>query len=306
MRKILIFLLIPLIIKVYADDASMLMAKAEINAGMAAISQFVPGGEVIAGFLTPFFDEIFGIGEPDPNAVILEKLDALRDEIMNRLTLIQNELQILKNEILNEIQWAIYENSFGGEIDKLKIQIEDLFLTLNTTNYLKDLSKNEKIVESAYKLGSNNQWDKEGNIIFRLENLANILAGQSFTDIDQRDLYQIVYDSFIARRMFSGEAYDDADYYIEKVMNIYFYGCSAIFQGLKNIELMTNFTNKDIESLSSIVKFHFYNTAVSSPKYISDKIKSIADKVFDIKNKDSVVSHYLAFKYKKNFVEIFL
>ena len=26
----------------------------------------------------------------------------------------------------------------------------------------------------------------------------------------------------------------------------------------------------------------------------------------DIKNKDSVVSHYLAFKYKKNFVEIFL
>ena len=299
MRKILIFLLIPLIIKVYADDASMLMAKAEINAGMAAISQFVPGGEVIAGFLTPFFDEIFGIGEPDPNAVILEKLDALRDEIMNRLTLIQNELQILKNEIFNEIQWAIYENSFGGEIDKLKIQIEDLFLTLNTTNYLKDLSKNEKIVESAFKLGSNNQWDKEGNIIFRLENLANILAGQSFTDTDQRDLYQIVYDSFIARRMFSGEAYDDADYYIEKVMNIYFYGCSAIFQGLKNIELMTNFTNKDIESLSSIVKFHFYNTAVSSPKYISDKIKSIADKVFDIKNKDSVVSHYLVFKYKK-------
>ena len=139
MRKILIFLLIPLIIKVYADDASMLMAKAEINAGMAAISQFVPGGEVIVGFLTPFFDEIFGIGEPNPNAVILEKLDALRDEIMNRLTLIQNELQILKNEILNEIQWAIFENSFGGEIDKLKIQIEDLFLTLNTTNYLEDL-----------------------------------------------------------------------------------------------------------------------------------------------------------------------
>ena len=106
--------------------------------------------------------------------------------------------------------------------------------------------------------------------------------------------------------MFSGEVYDDADNYLEKVMNIYFYGCSAIFQCLKNTQLMCNFTDKDIDSLSPVVKYHFENSAVGDPKYVSDQIKYIVDKVFDIKNKDSVVSHYLAFMYKKNFVEIFL
>ena len=53
--------------------------------------------------------------------------------------------------------------------------------------------------------------------------------------------------------MFSGEAYDDADNYLEKVMNIYFYGCSAIFQCLKITQLMCNFTDKDIESLFPVV-----------------------------------------------------
>ena len=33
--------------------------------------------------------------------------------------------------------------------------------------------------------------------------------------------------------------------------------------------------------------------------YVKAEIKSIANKVFDINNEDSVVSHYLIFKYKK-------
>ena len=50
--------------------------------------------------------------------------------------------------------------------------------------------------------------------------------------------------------MLSGEAYNDADNYLEKVMNIYFYGCSAIFQCLKNTQLMCNFIDKDIISFA--------------------------------------------------------
>ena len=101
MRIILLFLLISLIITDGAEDASMLIAKAEISAEIGAIGQFVPGGQAIAGFLTPFFDSIFDMGKPDPNAVILEKLDAIRDEIIVHLDRIEEELKILKNDILN-------------------------------------------------------------------------------------------------------------------------------------------------------------------------------------------------------------
>ena len=299
MRKILLFFLIPLILSDDADDAAMLIAKAEIGAGIAAISEFVPGGQIIAGFLTPFFDSIFDMGQPDPNAVILEKLDALRDEIVNRLDRIENELKIFKNDILDQIKGTIYINSFGSELNILKNQIEELVSTLNIVNNSKSYSNNEKIVECAFPIGNNKNWMEKEHIILNLKNLADVLAGKSFSLTDQRDLYQIVYDSFIPNRMFSGEAYDDTDNYIEKIMNIYFLGCSAILQSLKNAQLMCNFTDKDIESLSTLVKAHYLSSAVGDPGIASVQIKSIADKVFDIKNKDSVVSHYLAFKYKK-------
>ena len=100
--------------------------------------------------------------------------------------------------------------------------------------------------------------------------------------------------------MLSGEAYDDSDNYIEKVINIYFYGCSVIFHYLRNLQLMSNFTEKEVESLLPLSNQRYYST-YTDPDVISVQIKSIADIVFDIKNKDSAFSHYLAFKYKKKF-----
>ena len=297
MRKILLFLLIPLII---TDDAEMLIVKSTINSGIDAIRQFVPENQTIAGFLPPFFDAIFDMGQPDPNAVILERLNVLRDEIMSRLDRIENELKILNNNILNEIRGTIYISGLGYELNQLKARIEALVSTLNMIIDSKRYSNNEKIVEIVYLIGKHQEWMGEGNIVFNLKQLADILAGNFFSWTEQRDLYQFVYDSCIFNRMFSGEAYDDSDIYIEKVINIYFYGCSAIFQSLRNAQLMYNFTEKDIESLSPLVKNHFYSVVVN-PNIVTTQMKSIADKVFDLKNKDSVVSHYLAFKYKKKF-----
>ena len=70
------------------------------------------------------------MGKPDQNAVILEKLNATRDEIMGRLDRIEEEPKILKNDILNQITVTIYINSFGGELNiYLKIKLKDLFQT---------------------------------------------------------------------------------------------------------------------------------------------------------------------------------
>ena len=70
------------------------------------------------------------MGKPDPNAVILEKLDSIRDEIMGRLDRIEEEPKILKNDILNQITVTIYINSFGGELNiHLKTKLKDWFQT---------------------------------------------------------------------------------------------------------------------------------------------------------------------------------
>ena len=75
--------------------------------------------------------------------------------------------------------------------------------------------------------------------------------------------------------MFSGEAYDDSDNYIEKVINIYLYGCSAIFQSLENAYLLCNFTDNDIESLSPLIKEHYYSTAVIESELVTELMRSV-------------------------------
>ena len=297
MREILIFLLIPLVIT--DDAANILIAKSTIDAGLGAIRQFVPGGQVIAGFLATFFDAVLKVDKPDPSKELIKKLDDIENEIKNRLNLIENEIKYLGKDIFERIKGTIYINSFGTDLNNLKTQIEFLVSTLTINSNSTKLTHNEIIVENAFTIGNNKNWMQPGHMIFNLKNLADTLAGNTFSTAEPRDLYQIVYDNFVPDNMFSGEAYDDSDYYIEKVMNIYLYGCSAIFQSLENAYLLCNFTDNDIESLSPLIKEHYYSTVVSEPRLVTELMRSIAEKVFNIKNESSVISHYLAFKYKK-------
>ena len=304
MRKIWLFLLIPLIITL--DEFERFIVKGAISAGMAAIGKFVPGGGIITGILNPIINSFFKTEEPDPNEKVIEHINSMKKEITSRLDQLEKDLSYQGKSILDSITGTIYINSFGSELNNLRNQIEGLVSTMTITDSSKTLSNNEKIVENAYTIGSNKNWMEKGNIILNLKNLADTLAGKTFSETEPRDLYQIIYDSFIYKRMFSGEAYDDADLYIEKVMDIYIYGCSVIIESLRNTQLMCNFTNEDIESLSPLVKSHYYSSAVGDPDYVFAQIKFIADKVFDVNSTDSVISHYLIFKYKKKIGEICL
>ena len=188
MRKIFLFLLIPLII---ADDAEMLIIKSTIDAGIDAIRQYVQENQVIAAFLTSFFDAIFDMDHPDPNAEILEKLNTLRDLIMNRLDQIENELEIRNKDILKGIDGTIYENSLGKELFKLKAQVEHLVSALNIIIKSKSYSNNEKIVENAYIIGSHQKWAEEGNIVFNFKKLSDILNGNYFSSTDQKIYFKL-------------------------------------------------------------------------------------------------------------------
>ena len=115
----------------------------------------------------------------------------------------------------------------------LKNQIEGLVSNLNTTINSKSYSNKEKIVESAFFIGNNVKWIDQGNIIFQLNNIADILSGNTYALTNHRDFYQIIYDSFITKRLFSGEAYDDADNYLEKVNEYLFLWMFGYFSKFK-------------------------------------------------------------------------
>ena len=58
--------------------------------------------------------------------------------------------------------------------------------------------------------------------MFNIKKLGEVLSGNTFTDIQSRNFFQIIYEANTLKSLFSGEAYDRSLLYIEKVMQVYF------------------------------------------------------------------------------------
>ena len=92
--------------------------------------------------------------------------------------------------------------------------------------------------------------DNHRKWMFNIKKLGEVLSGNTFTDKQGRNFFEIIYEANTLKSLFSGEANDRSLLYIEKVMQVYFYGCSVMLGILKNSMLLTNFTAEDIEALS--------------------------------------------------------
>ena len=301
MKNIFIYLLISFFI--YASGQEVDLNEILYSIGVFGLNILSKAGTLgyISSFVLGFAWESTFAPDKDPNKEMLKAINNARKEIISRLDEIEENIKLSKKDILNEIRGSNYVNGFGKSLDSLLIQINDLVDGFNANDNSKELTENEKIVENSFLIGNNADWIKKGNIIFNLKNLALVLSGQTFSDFQNRDLYQVLYDLNLKDWMFSGEIYDAFEPYIQKVLGIYFYGCSVILKGLKNSQFMTNFTETEIKDLSASVYNHYKSSAIASTQHILNQIKFISDKVFNISNKDSVISHYGVFIYKKKY-----
>lgn len=297
MKNIFIFLLIPFLISALDEELKKAIYYLSKN-GLLFLSTTGHFGQRLNEEFGEMVEDFLG---PPSLASSVKAINNLRKEIISHLDEIEKNIKLSKKDILNEIEGRNYINGFGRSMDSLLNQINDLVDGFNANDNSKELTENEKIVENAFLIGNNAEWIKEGNIIFNLKNLALILSGQTFSDFQNRDLYQVLYDLNLKDWMFSGEIYDACEPYIQKVLGIYFYGCSTILKGLKNSELMANFTETEIKDLSRAVYNHYKSSAIATSQHILNQIKFISDKVFNISNKDSVISHYGVFIYKKKY-----
>lgn len=301
MKNIFIYLLISFFI--YASGQEVDLDEIFYSIGVFGLNILSKVGisGYISSFVLGYTWEYTFAPDKDPNKEMLKAINNARKEIISRLHEIEENIKLSKKDIFNEIRGSNYVNGFGTSLDSLLVQINDLVDGFNTNDNSKELTENEKIVENSFLIGNNADWIKKGNIIFNLRNLALVLSGQTFSDFQNRDLYQVLYDLNLKDWIFSGEIYDAFEPYIQKVLGIYFYGSFAILKGLRNSELMSNFTETEIKDLRASVYNHYKSSAIASTQHILNQIKFISDKVFNISNKDSVISHYGVFIYKKKY-----
>ena len=111
-----------------------------------------------------------------------------------------------------------------------------------------------------------------------------------------------MYDFNVPNAMFSGEAYNKAKPYVDRVMLEYLYDYSVIAEGLEAVRTVADIKEGSTRynKLSGTAKKHYQECKPSGVKNINNKIRAINDKVIDGNSPDSVISHWAIFNHKAN------
>lgn len=259
------------------------------QAGLGLIRAYLPGGPVIVG---PLDTLISSFSDKGPSlSDISDEISALRDEINEQFSDIKKQMQNYTEQIENKIVDQTVIAGKGTGFDKLMTGLEETDRQINAINGDTTLNDKEKAVEIASLIGKNTEWIKNNNLLFGYQDFMNTLGSSSFADQKDRDLYQVVYNDFTSKVMFSGEALDMANPYISRVLLLGLYAYSINSQCLKAAKTVSEFTAADEGELNKdeLINYHAVKSLTS---IVNAKINDMNDRMFDMERSDSVVTHF--------------
>jgi hypothetical protein len=273
-----------------------IFSETAVKTGIACFGEFVPHGRAISPILEAIFSGCI-VKDPDPVDRLSDQIADMRREINSRLVSLEATVNRNTTVILNKIKNQTYINGFGSALDDLHTQASSIVTQINAFNNDNTLTDDERAVQIAALLENNADWTRSG-FVFNVKKIANALSGEVLADMDGRDLYQVLYDNEKADVMFSGEAYDNAETYVDRVMYEYFYAYSVMMQCFDAAKTVSEFTQTQIDALSATEK-SIYNRNPMRTSVIVGEMQAISSKVFDSEWESSVISHYAAFHYRK-------
>ena len=250
-------------------------------AGIGIIRQYAPGGQAIAGVLDTIINSFTQQGPSLSD--ISNDISALRGEISTQFADIKNQMKDYSEAIENKIVDQTVIAGKGVGFDKLMTELQATDRQISNINRDSSINDKEKAVEIACLIGKNSDWNKTSNLYYGYQDFMNTLSASSFADQKDRDLYQVVYSDFASKVMFSGEALDQSNPYIDRVMLLGLYAYSVNSQCLKAAQTVSQFTAEDEKMLNADELRNYYS------------VKSLT-KMFDTSRTDSVAAHYNNYK----------
>ena len=280
-------------------DKKMLKAESKLifgalNFGFAPV---FPGIEKVTGVL----EQLLGAsGVLDIKETTLDdvndNLNQLRKDIETKLEKISSQISQTGEYVLDQISNKLYVNGLGHELDSLHTTASGMAAQIKSIRNSSSLTEKEKLVEIAALIDSNKEWYKEGHFVFRIWNISNTLSGQTFSDLNNRDLYQVLYDTYLPQCLFTSEIYDKAAPYVERVMYEFFYGYSIMAECMKAAMDVAKFSNADVAALSQKQK-NQYTNIVSVKDVVEDEIMRESERILNIHDENSIFARYSNFLY---------
>ena len=166
--------------------------------------------------------------------------------------------------------------AYGATLDELavyaKMRAEGINFILTNKNY----SDIEKQVRIAELIGSSGDWysgSNQGNIMKSLEAAALVFKGQS--NVDSRDIYNVIYEINKNSSLFSGEAMNKSQSKIEKSVNGFIRNCGVVIECLKAHEAIAHLTQEQIDAMDPQTR-EIYTRIHTDSDTISSKVRAIA------------------------------
>lgn len=276
----------------FAAEADQVIEKTAYSVGLAAISEYVPGGKLISAALGSicgsFMDNGPSLGD------ISKDISDMRNEMNTQFNDIKNQMKNYTEAIENKIVDQTVISGKGIGLDKLMTALKNTGRQIDSINK-SFLNDKEKAVEIAALIGNNTQWNKTGNMYFEYQDLMDTLSSNSFADQKNRDLFQVLCSDYYSKVMFSGEAKDLADPYVQRVMLLGLYAYSINAECLKAAQTVSKFTESDEASLNRD-ELNKYNSVKSLTNIVVNEINAMNTQMFDAKKTDSVAAHYISYE----------
>ena len=197
--------------------------------------------------------------------------------------------------------------SYKTDMESFDNSMSILLRQIESIKNDKNMSEDEKLVRIAAKLGPSTQWSEDGKFINKISKLGRILKGDNY--IDKRDLYNVVYDINKKTSMFSGEALDKSQEFVDRALNEYYMGTSLALYCLDAQRKVAGFSKKQIKSLSDQAQ-DMRKGLYLDKKEIDTEIKARFRDVLgdpnasDPREKSSILQHYADFMNKDRLVFI--
>lgn len=193
------------------------ITQSELNAIIDYIAKSNPEFMLVAGPLKTIIGEIFGIGpSKDPNAVIVEKLTSIEDQ-----------LKTMESNQKYHLEATMTMSQMGRDFQNLKIAIGPLEKKIGdaTKSY-----NNGSITEDEYnkRLAVLYNSTEYGNLMAALDGATHDFNGDTNYTIDETTIFGAAYNLECTHVMFSGEAIDRITPYLIRQLGNYLKGYALI------------------------------------------------------------------------------
>ena len=269
-----------------------------ITDDLRAFAPFCPQLGVVGAFIGNIAAIAGGDGSAAALKQINDNINSLRKEMHEEYAALNSKMDTNTRKIVDAIGNKLVINDAGVRLNDLAQTVDGISDQIDIDVNSSRKSYEQKCIAVAKQIMNYQKWNDRSNLISMIGTVGDLLSGKTFAELGSRDIYTSVYLDCCQNVMFSGEAYDLAEPYIDRVMYEYYHAYTVAMQCLKAVKDVANFTDEQKASLSAQDYKDLLDLAADADQ-AEARMDKLTKQLFDLDDPGSVAYHFLVFKYKK-------